>query len=218
MGTAFVVSWIVWVVISIVLHELCHGWAALWLGDDTPRATGHMTWNPMVHMGGFSLVALLLIGIAWGAMPINPSRIRGRHGEAIVAAAGPAMNVALFVCSSLACVAWIVAGNHFGVSDPLFTNVSQFFFVGAFLNIALAMFNLLPAPPLDGSRILGSFMPAYDRLMRGPNGQWIGLGIFVLIFWTAGDVLFGVAFFVAGGVIEPLLSIWHQDLMSAIRP
>jgi Zn-dependent protease len=215
-GTAFIVSWIVWVVLSVVLHELSHGWAALALGDDTPRATGHMTWNPMVHMGGFSLLALLLIGIAWGMMPINPSRLRGRHGDAIVSAAGPAMNIVLFVASSLACVAWVVLGDHFGVRDPLYKNLVQFFYVGAFLNIALAAFNLIPAPPLDGSRILASFVPAYDRMLRSPNGQWIGLGIFVLIFMMGGSYLFGFSRSVSTGFIEPMLTIWNKDLWAAM--
>ncbi len=216
MGTAFIVSWIVWVVVSVVLHELSHGWAAIALGDDTPRATGHMTWNPLVHMGGFSLLVLLLIGIAWGMMPVNPSRLRGRHGDAIVSAAGPAMNIALFIASSLACVAWIVLGDRFGVRDPLYMNLAQFFFVGAFLNIALAAFNLIPAPPLDGSRILASFVPPYDRMLRSPNGQWIGLGIFVLIFMMGGSYLFGFAIGTSFGVIEPMLSIWNQDLRTAM--
>ncbi len=216
MGTAFVVSWIVWVIVSIVLHELSHGWAAMWLGDDTPRVTGHMTWNPMVHMGGFSLLVLVLIGIAWGAMPINPSRIRGRHGEAIVAAAGPGMNILLALFSCVGCVAWVVLADKYQVSDPLYTNLSQFFFVGVFLNIALALFNLLPAPPLDGSRIVGSFVPAYERMMNSPNGQWIGLGIFVLAFWTVGGFLFGFSIDVTVNVIQPVLGIWNQDLASAI--
>lgn len=217
LGMAFVVSWIVWVIASIVLHELSHGWAALALGDDTPRATGHMTWNPVVHMGGFSLVALILIGIAWGAMPISPSRIRGRHGEALVALAGPAMNIALFVFSTLACAAWIVLGERFGVEDPLYKNLAQFFFVGAFLNIVLAIFNLFPAPPLDGSRIAASFIPSYARLMNSPNGQWIGLGVFVVAFWTAGALLFDLGLRAANWAIQSLLSIWGLDLGSALQ-
>ena len=94
--TVELISWIFWVIFSIVLHELSHGWAALWQGDDTPRRLGHMTANPIVHMGGLSLLVFALIGIAWGVMPTDPSRYRwGRRGRVFVAAAGPAMNVAL---------------------------------------------------------------------------------------------------------------------------
>ncbi|MBT5381502.1 MAG: site-2 protease family protein, partial [Phycisphaerae bacterium] len=89
-------SWIFWVLLSITLHELAHGWAAIWEGDKTPIETGHMSANPVVHMGRFSLIVFALIGFAWGLMPVRPWRFRhGRLGEAIVAIAGPAMNLAL---------------------------------------------------------------------------------------------------------------------------
>ena len=94
-GPAFVIAWAFWIIFSICLHELSHGWAAIALGDRTPIESGHMTFNPLVHMGGMSLVAFALIGIAWGAMPINPARLRGRYAEALVALAGPAMNLVL---------------------------------------------------------------------------------------------------------------------------
>ena len=68
-GAVVLVAWIFWVILSIVLHELAHGWAALWQGDDTPRRLGRMTMNPLVHMGGTSLLIFAIIGIAWGVMP-----------------------------------------------------------------------------------------------------------------------------------------------------
>src|SRR6056297_3003392 len=83
-GQVWVVSWAVWVILSICLHELAHGWTAIRLGDDTPVVTGHMTWNPIVHMGAFSLFVFAFIGIAWGQMPINPSKLRGRYAESVV--------------------------------------------------------------------------------------------------------------------------------------
>jgi len=217
LGGAFVVSWIVWVVVSIVLHELAHGWAAMALGDDTPRLTGHMTWNPLVHMGGFSVVALLLLGIAWGQMPVNPGRIRGRHGDALVAFAGPAMNLVLFAVSCVACAVWIAAGEYFQVEDPLYMNLARFFFVGAYLNVVLLIFNLFPAPPLDGSRILASFSKPYERLMTSENGQWIGLGIFIVAFWTASGFLFEFGRTLSGTAIDSMLSVWSLDLATALQ-
>lgn len=206
-GQVIVVSWSVWVITSIVLHELAHGWAALRLGDETPRLTGHMTWNPMVHMGMWSFIAFALIGIAWGAMPVNPSRLRGRHGDAIVAAAGPAMNVLLFLVCCISAVVWTAAVHRFGVADPLATNLLLFFTFGALLNAVLAMFNLFPAPPLDGGRIAASFSSAYERFINGPNGQWVALGVFVLAFWLAGDVLFPAASHLTSGLIGLGLSV-----------
>ena len=97
-GAIMLVAWIFWVLFSITLHELAHGWAAIWEGDMTPRELGRMTANPVVHMGGLSLLVFAAIGIAWGMMPVNPSRFRHRRwGDAIVAAAGPVMNILLSI-------------------------------------------------------------------------------------------------------------------------
>lgn len=183
-GPAYVVSWAVIVIGSIVLHELAHGWAALHLGDTTPRDTGHMTWNPLVHMGPWSLAAFAIIGIAWGAMPVNPSRLRGRYGDAWVSAAGPAMNIGLALVSFVALVLWIAYAS---VGDPLFSNLQMFFFLGVWLNIVLAVFNMLPVYPLDGGRIAASLSWKYREFAEGENGRWLMLGGFILFFMFGFD-------------------------------
>jgi len=197
---ALLVSWLFWIIFAICLHELAHGWTAIRLGDETPRLTGHMTWNPIVHMGPFSLVALLLLGFAWGAMPVNPSRLRGRHGDAIVSFAGPAMNLSLAVTSAFGVALWRLLAP---IQDPLYTNVASFFSVGVWLNLLLAMFNLFPVPPLDGSRILASYWRGYDRFVGGEHGPpfaimgFIGAIVITNTFlfrvaWTLEDLLVGV--------------------------
>ena len=178
-GPVWVVSWIVWVVGSIVLHELAHGWAAIRFGDQTPRWAGHMTWNPLVHMGGYSLIALGVFGLAWGAMPVDPSRMRGRHAEALVLAAGPAMNLVLAVVAITGYIIW----------EPLASNLSSFFFVGAFLNLLLMMFNLLPVVPLDGGRIAACYIRPYREFVQTEHGMWVGFGVMILFFWFAGGFL-----------------------------
>ncbi len=87
------------VTLSIVLHELGHGFAAIQQGDDTPIKTGHMTWNPLVHMGPMGLGLLCVVGIAFGVMPVNPRRFRDQYGDAFVAAAGPLVNAVLGILS-----------------------------------------------------------------------------------------------------------------------
>ncbi len=194
-GAAFVFAQVVWVIGSITLHELAHGWAALAKGDPTPRATGHMTWNPLVHMGQTSLIIFALFGIAWGAMPVDPSRMRGRWAEIFVLAAGPAMNLALAVVAGVGAVLWLgLAGN---IPEPLRTNVHIFLMLGAGLNLVLLLLNLLPVPPLDGGRIAMDLVPAYRRAMTSENGQWIALGAFILVFFVGGRYIFGVAWFVS---------------------
>lgn len=185
------VAWVLWVVVSIVLHELGHGWAALRLGDDTPRATGHMTWNPLVHMGWMSLLMLAVVGIAWGLMPVDPTRLRGRHGDAVVALAGPTVNLALFAaCLALMTLTALAAdpGTNLG------RNLMTLWFVGAALNLTLMLFNLVPVPPLDGSRIVASFSDAYRRFASSEQGAVVSLIAFVVLFMWGGGRIFGFAF------------------------
>lgn len=202
---ALLVSWVVWVIGSIVLHELAHGWAAIRLGDRTPIELGHMTWNPLVHMGGLSLLMFALVGIAWGVMPVNPHRLRGRHAEAVVAAAGPAMNLGLAIVAVVGSALWLAYAG--AVSDPLKSNVLGFFQIGAFLNLVLLAFNLLPVPPLDGSRILADFSRRYRELIESPNAAMISMLIFIFVFITAFDRIVGPAIFLRDWAQAAILSI-----------
>ena len=174
---------VITVVISIVLHELAHGWAAIWQGDDTPRQMGHMTGDPMVHMGGFSLLMLALVGMAFGAMPVNPGNFRSRYGDALVSAAGPAMNFLLALVALTALAVWVkISGTT--IEGP--SKNGQFFLqIFGTTNIALGIFNLLPVPPLDGSTVLGNFVPAYRRWLDSlGNPTWM-LFIVFMILWNA---------------------------------
>ena len=168
---------VVTVIISIVLHELAHGWAAIWQGDDTPRQMGHMTPNPMVHMGGMPLLMLAVVGMAFGAMPVNPQNFRSRYGDALVSAAGPAMNFLLALVSLIVLALWL---KQSGIApDGPAKNGQLFLTVFCSINIALGIFNLLPVPPLDGSAILGNFVPAYRRLMDSLGNPMI---LFFILF------------------------------------
>jgi len=192
---AMLVSWVVWVIVSIVLHELAHGVAAIRCGDRTPIELGHMTWNPVVHMGVQSLVIFAVIGIAWGAMPVTPSRFRGRHDDALVAFAGPATNIALAVLAVVLGGVWVRVG---GFSGPTFyENLANFFYVGAGLNLVLAALNLLPIPPLDGSRIAASYSWRFREFLRQPQAAMIALIAIVAIFIWGGNLIFEYAFVAA---------------------
>lgn len=191
-GKIVLVSWVVLVIGSIVLHELAHGWAAISRGDRTPIELGHMTWNPLVHMGQTSLILFLVFGIAFGAMPVNPNRMRGKYAGAYVAVAGPSMNLLL----AIACMIFggLVLAFEKQIGEPLATNTLTFFSLGVMLNVVLMLFNLLPIPPLDGSRILADFSPGYARLWMSENAQWVALGLFLLVFFFAGDYIIPLGF------------------------
>ena len=206
-GPVLVVSWLVWVVASITLHELAHGWAAVRLGDDTPIRAGHMTWNPLVHMGPYSLIALLLIGIAWGAMPVDPSRLKGKHADTLVTLAGPLMNLGLGLVALIGLVFWLpLAEGHVlssvTISEPLKTNMYIFLKSGAFLNFVLMLFNLLM-----------NVWPAFRRMMQSENGQWIGLGIFIIFFVFVIDILVGLS----GAFVELFTEIVQGLLFPSMK-
>lgn len=185
------VAWVFWVVFSIVLHELGHGIAAIRCGDRTPIDTGHMTWSPMVHMGPTALIMFALFGFTWGAMPVTPSRFRGRFDDAKVAAAGPAVNLSLGLLCVVAAVAW--QGLSSGVNPEFREKIFTFFWVGARINAMGVLFNLLPVPPLDGSRIVANFFPAYDRFFTTERGGMVGLIAAVLLFTVGGKYVWALA-------------------------
>ncbi len=176
------ISWIFWVILSITLHELAHGWVAVWQGDDTPRVTGHLSASPFVHMGHVSLIVFLIAGIAWGQMPVDPRNFRWRRwGDAVVAFAGPAMNLALAFLALTGAAIWIA---YIPAEDPLDEKVVIFLTTGGWLNVILCGFNLLPVPPLDGSRILAGMWPQFRRWMQNPNAGFAGLLLVMLVFVT----------------------------------
>lgn len=213
-GAVLLGSWVFWIVFSIVMHELAHGWTAIRHGDRTPIDLGHMTWNPVVHMGPWSLAALALIGIAWGAMPVDPSRLRGRHADALVSAAGPLMNVGLALGCAVLSALWIGVGggvwfSMIDVPDRIYANVEVFLTIGCVLNIVLAVFNMMPVPPLDGSRILARYCPPYARFLDTELGQFAGFAGFALLFFFAGPTIAHVGF----GIGRWLMELWRSAIL-----
>ena len=186
------------VTVSIVLHELGHGFAAVQQGDDTPSRTGHLTWNPMVHMGAMGLGLLAFVGIAFGVMPGNPRNFRDRHGDAFVAAAGPLVNVFLALLALTLLATCLALGI-----DPEIAGVNPLWIMGQ-LNVVLAIFNLIPVAPLDGSAVVASFVPAYASFLRNPANarlHWVAFGI---LFFMAGE-LFQLGRMLASGYLGWLI-------------
>ncbi|MEM1446308.1 MAG: site-2 protease family protein [Planctomycetota bacterium] len=158
------------------------------MGDDTPIHLERMTGNPMVHMGPYSLLGLAVFGIAWGQMPVDPTRMKGRYADAKVAAAGPAMNVLIALVALTALALWVRLGGV--ASGPgVAENGQTFLRIAGIYNLVLATFNLLPAPPLDGSHILGNFVEKYRRFAFDPANQGAMLLAFFFAFAFAGRIL-----------------------------
>lgn len=199
----YFVAVIITVIVSICLHELAHGVTAIWLGDRTPIESGHMTLNPAVHMGIFSVICLLMAGIAWGSMPVDPRRLRGRYSAALVAAAGPAANVLLALVALVSLGIWqrwdLRRGDE--LSMPL-ANLQYLLWVFGATNFMLAIFNLVPIPPLDGSRIAANFSGAYSRVMSGLSMTGGLMVLFIVVFIFAGRVIGPLAVSLAVSVLH----------------
>ena len=187
---AFFFATIITVVVSITLHELAHGIAAIKLGDDTPAYTGHMTLNPLVHMGGMSLILLAVMGIAFGAMPVDRTRLRGKYAEAIVAAAGPATNLLLAAITLTAVALWErFDSTPLSAWSPIGANGRYLLTIFGLTNLILTMFNLLPLPPLDGFWIVSNLSSKFRNLMSGDFVRGIAGALFFAAFMGAGWVL-----------------------------
>lgn len=168
-------------VIAITLHEASHALVATWLGDDLPRLQGRVTLNPLRHLDFLGTVMILIASFGWGRpVLVNPYRLRfGSHrGMALVAAAGPASNVALALV--LAPFARELAS---GPGTDLVT-IAVVLIIQ--LNLFLAVFNLIPLPPLDGFSVLIGLVPRdvahrLDGLRRYGPGLLIGLFLLIAI-------------------------------------
>jgi Zn-dependent protease len=148
-------------VLSLSVHEWAHAWSAYRLGDDTAKRLGRLTLNPIEHIDPLGTIILPLLGVPFGwakPVPVNPAKFsRGvsmRTGMAITAAAGPISNFVLAILGALALGLWLRMPH-----EP--SRVVQFFLLYMVkLNVSLGLFNLLPVPPLDGSRIASRFLSA----------------------------------------------------------
>lgn len=174
---------IIILIFSVVVHEVSHGYAALMLGDTTAKYQGRLTLNPLKHLDWFGSVILPLLLTVSGAgfvigwakpVPFNPYNLRNqRWGEAIVAFAGPLSNIIIALIFGLALRISLTYGL---VSMPLLTIMS----LVVLINLVLAIFNLVPIPPLDGSKILFSIFPRSFARIR-PVIEGYGF-ILVLLF------------------------------------
>lgn len=144
--------------LCIVLHELCHGLTALRMGDDTALRAGRLTLNPLKHIDWVGLILLITARFGWAKpVPVNMSRFRRpKLGMALTALAGPAGNLLLaLVLTPLYAAAFVYDQLHGGIARYAAT-----FLINAItVSVGLAVFNLLPVPPLDGSKIVFTFLP-----------------------------------------------------------
>ena len=193
-------SWILALAFSITVHEFSHAAAALRLGDDTAARSGHLSFNPLVQMGASSLLMMLLVGIAWGRVPVDLRRLRTARAHAMVALAGPVTNFLL--CALFGIMAGGAARLESLLALPALETARYFLRVAARVNGILFVLNLLPLPMLDGWAALCAFWPRLLYL-ESRTAQTVSIvGVLLIFFSPAGNLVWGgglrlAAFFVS---------------------
>ena len=137
-------------VTSLAIHEFAHAWTADWLGDPTPRYQGRVTLNPLAHLDPLGTLAILLVGFGWGKpVQFDPFNLKDPvRDTALIAIAGPLSNILLAIALSLAIGVFSISGLLFSIMLPVI-----------FINVMLAIFNLVPIHPLDGGKIAQALLP-----------------------------------------------------------
>ncbi|MCM1114909.1 MAG: site-2 protease family protein [Clostridium sp.] len=172
------------------IHELAHAYVAYKCGDDTAKYKGRLTINPMAHVDLIGAVMIVLFGIGYAKpVPVNPAKLKHpRRDMALTALAGPVANLLMgFVSAFIVC-----AVVRFGGDSLVTSAIAQFFLFSATINVSLAAFNLLPIPPLDGSKIYSSILPdkIYFKIMK--YDRYIMIGFMLLLFTGVFNGIIGV--------------------------
>jgi len=216
------------ILFALTVHEYAHGWMAERFGDDTARLAGRITLNPIVHLDPIGTLMLFIVHFGWAKpVPVDPRRLRNPRKDMIwVSLAGPAANLALA----------LVFGLTIRLLLPSFSSVERilsssgmlkgllgFLILGLEINLALALFNLIPIHPLDGSHILSGLLPlnqAYLYSRLEPHGMMVligliilervfGIPLFSIIIWkpvaVLGSLFSGVPFFNLHYLLNQLL-------------
>lgn len=194
------------ILVSMTLHEAMHGFVAYFLGDDTAKLQGRLTLNPVKHIDPFLTILLPLMLAAVGApifggakpIPFNPARLKyDEWGAALVALAGPLTNFLL---------AFVLFGVYVLIGTPQTGLIAQILFTSVAVNLGFFIFNMIPIPPLDGSRVLYALAPEFVRRGMGAIERY-GIIFVFLIVLVAGSTL---------GTVMKVLLTFFLDVFSKV--
>lgn len=196
--------------ITLTLHEVSHGYVAYLLGDDTAKRAGRLTLNPIPHIDPFGLLMLFIVHIGWAKpVPVNPYNFNNQKRDmAITAAAGPVSNFIMAILLAIVFNLLKATSPNLLYSSSVFMQFFTSMLVYAILiNLALGIFNLIPVPPMDGSKILGGFL-SDEAYYRYTAQERRGAQILMIIF----AVSFVFRLNIIGALIMPPLNFFLKLL------
>ncbi len=197
------------ILIALVGHELAHGYVSTWLGDPTPKAYGRLSLNPLQHIDPIGALLMLIAGFGWAKpVMINPQYYKNRKwGTALVALAGPLSNLCMAFISLLLyvifCTVCAKAGIWSKLPDAVIDWSGTIAILLASYNLSFMLFNLIPIPPLDGSKVLGALLPdrVYYKMLNYERYYTLILFILIFVLSRIGAFNFidkGISFFLYG--------------------
>lgn len=203
--------------IAIIGHELAHAWVSTKLGDPTPRYEGRLTLNPLAHLDLVGTLLMIFTGFGWAKpVGVNPMYYRDRKkGMALVAVAGPLSNFAMAFFGMLIGTLLLILGIKLNWNINVLSVIEYATYLFTVRNLCLMVFNLIPIPPLDGSKILGMFLPnrVYYNMLQYERYAMILImvlsltGAFSMIIGSGVEVLYNTIWKLIVPVIDPVASM-----------
>jgi Zn-dependent protease len=192
------------VFIGFSFHEFAHAYVANLLGDDTAKARGRLTLDPMSHIDPLGIIMLIIFRFGWAKpVPVNPSNFKNRKkGMLLVSLAGPVMN---FIIAFISLLIYVLLYSRYGFMNRVVYNIIINIY---FINIGLGVFNLIPLPPLDGSKILAGLLPARLEYNMYQYEQYSHILLLLLIFTNAINYILNPLFIAAERVISYMVGVF----------
>jgi Zn-dependent protease len=206
---SFDLNWLITLAIlsltSMPVHEWAHAWTAFQLGDDTAARQGRLTLNPLAHLDPIGTLSLAIFHFGWGKpVPVSPYRLRGnmRSSQALVSIAGPLSNLVLAMLAAIPFrLGWV---SLYGASSIISWQGILIQFIS--INLALMLFNLIPFPPLDGSRVLAWLLPQRWAAQLDQLERFGGPGLMLVLYLLSRIGLLGL-------IVNPLMTFMFRALL-----
>lgn len=194
-------------IVALSFHEFAHAWVSTRLGDPTPRMRGRLTLNPLAHIDPIGLLMMIIFRFGWAKpVEVNPYNYDNREkGMALVSVAGPGINLLLGFVSTLL---WLVAAVNLGQNASV-TILLSFLVI---YNVYFAVFNLLPLPPLDGSKLLFAFLPKRTVYRYLDTVSQYSMIILIALLWT------GIITSILGPLASGIINIYTRIAEAIILP